>query len=355
MKLRGYGVLQVEPTDLCNLNCKMCKPHAEKWETIHSIPKGFLDPTLWEKVIGDFKTKNMIWDHIIFQWLGDPLLHPEIDRLIEMTATQIGKQVGYLRLDSNMIALDAKRAIRLLEASKRNETPILMVASIDAASSEVYHKVKGQGRLKLVQENIRRFIRYRRKIQAPINLQVQFVVQKENAKEVEDFLTYWLDLFTCQGGELWHDEILFKRLSVDGGGKGQAQADRLYQEAVLDIGICEEIRNHVQIHVWEQRPWQADDEHQVKRAACPGLWMTPVIRHDGQLMMCCADLQGEMNLGSLRQQTFLELWNGDKAQQLRRQHLKGNFEGVCQGCGGINWYELPESAQEKVLQKEHSL
>jgi hypothetical protein len=202
--------------------------------------------------------------------------------------------------------------------------------------------------LKLVHENLRRFLRCRRKLESPVNLQVQFVVQEENGKEVLDFLTYWSDLFACQGGEFWHDEILFKRLSVDGGGEGQAAADRLYQKSVLDQGIRQEMKGHVQIQVWTERPWQEDDGHIGTRTACPGLWMTPVIRHDGQLMMCCADLQGELNLGSLKAHHFLELWNGVKAQTERRRHLSGEFRGVCQGCGGINWYDLPEDAQEIV-------
>ena len=351
MKLRGYGVLQIEPTDLCNLNCKMCKPHAEKWDSIHSIVKGYLDVGLWRKIVQNFRAETITWDHIIFQWLGDPLLHPEIDRLIEITAEEIGGQVGYLRIDSNMIALDERRMLRLLDVSQRTNTPILMVASLDAASEEVYQKVKGQPRLRLVQENLRRFLRYRNKLRAPINLQVQFVVQKENAMEAKDFLEYWLDLLRCQGGELWHDEILFKRLSVDGGGEGQAEADRIYQRHILDEGIRERKQNGIQIHVWETRPWQQDDEHQAMRTACPGLWMTPVIRHDGHLMMCCADLQGEMNLGSLQQNSFLQLWNGSRARELRAQHLAGTFQGVCEGCGGINWYQLPENPASTIESK----
>lgn len=349
MKLRGYGVLQIEPTDLCNLNCKMCKPHAEKWDSVHSIPKGFLDISLWQKIVRDFQKEKVVWDHIIFQWLGDPLLHPQIDQLIEITARELGTQVGYLRLDSNMIALDSKRMLRLLKVSQQTNTPILLVASLDAFSAAVYHKVKGQDRLRLVQENLRRFLRARKKMKAPINLQAQFVVQQENAREVRAFLDYWLDLLGCQGGEHWHDEILFKRLSVDGGGEGQAQADRLYQDAVLGAGICNQKKKHVHIQVWEEKPWQRDDENKdMNRTACPALWMTPVIRHDGALMVCCADLQGEMALGSLYQKNFLELWNGSKAQALRKQHLQGNFQGVCQACGGINWYDMPDSAQQII-------
>ena len=348
MKLEGYGVLQIEPTDNCNLNCKMCKPHAEGWAMIHSVSKGFLDVDVWRKIVSDFKRERIVWDHIIFQWLGDPLIHPEIDQLIAIAAKELSGSVGYLRLDSNMIALDQRRMLRLLNVAAQTKTPMLLVASIDAASPEVYSQVKGKDRLKLVHENLRRFLRFRRKLQSPVNLQVQFVVQEENGKEVLDFLTYWSDLFACQGGEFWHDEILFKRLSVDGGGEGQAAADLLYQKFVLDQGIRQEMKGHVQIQVWTKRPWQEDDAHIGTRTACPGLWMTPVIRHDGQLMMCCADLQGELNLGSLKAHHFLELWNGVKAQAERRRHLSGEFRGVCQGCGGINWYDLPEDAQELV-------
>ena len=146
---------------------------------------------------------------------------------------------------------------------------------------------------------------------------------------------------------------MFKRLSVDGGAKGQSAADDLYVQSVQKKGISTKKIGTVNICTWEDRPWQRDDQNQVSRGPCPGLWFTPVIRHDGSLMMCCADLQGELSLGSLQGNRFLDLWNGNKASLKRRQHMTGKFEGVCQHCGGINWYQLPESIQDKVLLKQN--
>ena len=103
MKLKGYGVLQVEPTDHCNLHCKMCKPHRDKWETIHGIPKGFLSVELWESIVKGFVLDNVEFDHIIFQWLGDPLMHPRIDRLLTIAQEHLSDRVNYFRIDSNMI------------------------------------------------------------------------------------------------------------------------------------------------------------------------------------------------------------------------------------------------------------
>ena len=345
MRLKGFGVLQVEPTDYCNLRCKMCRPHRDSWAEIHGVPKGFLSLNLWQKIVDDLARQRVEFDHVIFQWLGDPLLHPNMDKLVAIAQRGIANQVQYFRIDSNMILLDEKRMRHMVEACN-GRTPLLLVASIDAHSPEAYERVKGKDALSVVRKNLRRLLRIRNQIGAdcPINLQLQFVVQEGNAHETNDFLQYWTDLLQCQGGEFWHDEIMFKRLSVDGGGAGQAEADRLYVQSVQQQGIRSGEYNGLQVCVWENRPWQRDDEHQEERNPCPALWATPVIRHDGRLMMCCADLQGDMSLGSLQEHSFLDLWNGTEAQRLRTEHLQGAFEGACKHCGGINWYSLPERA-----------
>ena len=341
--LSGFGVLQVEPTDHCNLACGMCKPHAEKWSQIHAVPKGFLAVDLWTKVVDSFLADGVTFDHIIFQWLGDPLFHPKLHELIQ-EAQRLKGHVQYLRVDSNMILLDEARMLSLL-MSATGSVPLLLVASIDAYSLDAYKTVKGFDRLTIVRKNIRRLLRFRRRLHSPVNLQLQFVVQDGNAQEALAFRSYWLDILNCYGtGDLWHDEIMFKRLSVDGGGQGQQKADDLYTKAILHQGFCNEVIDGVQIQVWEREPWQSTQESivETKRTACPALWSTPVIRHDGALMFCCADLEGQMSLGNLRTNRFSELWLSEAARKRRREHLAGHFNDKCLECGGVNWYSLPE-------------
>ena len=349
--MRGYGVLQIEPTDHCNLSCKMCRPHYERWETIHSVPKGFLSTSLWKEIVQHFVAEHIEWDHIIFQWLGDPLLHPHLSDLIE-EAQSLKDQVNYLRVDTNCIQLTEERAKRLISSAEQG-APVLLVCSVDALSEDVYRKVKGYPMRDLVYRNIRNMIRLRRQSEAQLNIQLQFVVQQENAHEAKEFWSYWTSLLECQGGG-WHDEILFKPLSVDGGGEGQARSDVLYRQTLRDSGICA-TEGNVATRVWNVRPWQVDDQHKEQRKACPGLWYTPVVRHDGELMLCCADLQGEMSLGNLNKSSFLELWQGSKATKKRLQHLNNDFTGVCADCGGINWYSLPEDAAERVHARAEEL
>lgn len=353
----AHPVLQVEPTDHCNLACRMCAPHHEGWETVHGVPKGYLEPELWARVVRGLAGEGQRFDHIIFQWLGDPSLHPALDRLVETAATGLRGQVGYLRVDTNGILLAGERMDRLVDAVAApgdHGPPLLVVFTLDAHSPEVYAHVKGRDALQRVRRNVRRLLVRRRQTGARVNLQLQFVVQPGNAHEAGPFLRYWRDLLACQGGGgpegegRWHDEVLFKRLSVGGGAAGQAEADALYERALDQAGIEPGRQGPVTVHTWQARPWQRDDGHPDQaRTACPGLWLTPVIRQDGHLLMCCADLHSDLDLGSLAEHGFGALWQGPVATARRLAHLAGRFEGACAGCGGINWYALtPEMASQ---------
>lgn len=357
----SHPVLQVEPTDHCNLACRMCAPHFEGWETVHGVPKGHLDPALWERVVQGLVADDQRFDHVIFQWLGDPSVHPELDRLVATAARGLAGRVGYLRVDTNAILLGGERMDRLVQAVAGSSVPLLVVVTIDAATPEVYAHVKGRDALARVQRNVRRLLRLRRALAAPVNLQVQFVVQPGNDHEAGAFLRYWTDLLACQGhgapgGPEPHDEVLFKRLSVGGGAAGQADADALYEQALTRHGITPGRLGAVTVHTWQDRPWQRDDGHQdAPRDACPGLWLTPVIRQDGHLLMCCADLHSRLDLGSLEHASFAQLWSGPRATAERLAHLAGRFEGPCADCGGINWYQTTEPMRQAARQRAREL
>ena len=85
------------------------------------------------------------------------------------------------------------------------------------------------------------------------------------------------------------------------------------------------------------------------RPPCPGLWKTPVIRWDGQLMACCADVDGEILIGNLRDADFDALWFGEAMTRYRLWHVEGRFEQMpkCFHCGGINFYQVgPDEIRE---------
>ena len=330
----------------------MCAPHAEAWPTVHGVAKGLMPLPLYERVLAGLVAGDCHFDHIILQWLGDPSLHPELERMVGLAGEVLGQRVGHVRVDSNAILLNEARLDRML-AAKARAVPLLLVFTIDAATAATYRRVKGREGLERVRRHVRHLLRNRAGA-GRVDVQLQFVVQAGNAHEAGDFLAYWSALADCHESEGGHVEVMFKRLSVGGGAAGQAAADALYERSLREQGIASVQGTGFSVSVWADRPWQADDAHQA-RTACPGAWLTPVVRHDGQLLMCCADLGSELALGSLAEADFRTLWEGERATRLRLDHLAGRFRGVCAACGGVNWYPLPPDAAARTRRRAREL
>lgn len=343
---RHCGVLQIEPTDFCNLTCPMCHPQQGFRSHLHGeLAKGYLDVGRFEALIDGIAASDLRFDHLIFQWLGDPSLHPELFTLLAHALRKIPDRADYFRIDTNAVLLDHKRVDELLAAcTAAPETTVLLVLSLDAVSRDTYRKVKGRDFFDRVQSQVEHLLR-RRAGAGPcsLNLEFQFVLQKNNHHELGAFVSHWDGAVRRLGGGRGHDNIMIKRLSVGTGGPQQDKADSLFAEAVAREGLSPHRTDHIDLKMWEQTPWRdSSSDEPAPRPPCPGLWKTPVVRWDGQLMPCCADVDGRIPIGRVGDTSFADLWFGPRMQRYRRLHIEGRFDEmpVCGDCGGINFYSF---------------
>lgn len=67
---------------------------------------------------------------------------------------------------------------------------------------------------------------------------------------------------------------------------------------------------------------------------CTRLMRQAFVLHDGRVTLCCTDYHQTTILGDLRQQTLAEVWNGPRAQALRRGFIAGDLSDnpLCAGC-----------------------
>ncbi len=351
---KGMGVLQLEPTDLCDLRCQMCQPHHRPHlpgSGVHGVPSGFMEMSLFRKILRELLSGDSSLDHLILQWMGEPFLHPAMEEMIGLACAALGGKADYVRVDTNGINLTPPRIDSLLRHwLPQAATPLLLVFSLDAVDEGTYLRVKGRSELDTVHRNIRYLLARRASLStggashAPLNLQFQFVVQPGNHGEASRFVEYWLALLACQGKNAGHDEILLKRLSVGSGGSAQEQADALYDDVLAKHGLGARPGPPAAIVTWERRPWRGEppEGHSAPRPPCSAMWTTPVVRHDGDLTMCCADLGARLSLGSLARHSFRELWEGPEATRRRLAHVKGAFHQLepCANCAGFDWYRL---------------
>ena len=69
--------------------------------------------------------------------------------------------------------------------------------------------------------------------------------------------------------------------------------------------------------------------------ACNKPWEGLLVNSNGTVRFCCFMLG---TLGNLNESTFSELWNGPKAQEMRRAFLKEDEPTECRMCPLIHDY-----------------
>ncbi|MCK6528548.1 radical SAM protein [Myxococcota bacterium] len=261
--MRDCGVLQVEPTDFCNLTCPMCHPQQGFRTTLHGgLRKGFMDVGLFRRIVDGIARSDVRFDHLIFQWLGDPSLHPGLEEMLAYAIDRAADRFGYFRIDTNAVILTPGRVDRIVEAyARRPGTPVLLVFSIDAASPETYVRVKGKDAFHAVLDHVRYFLERRGRLDLPhvsLNCEFQFVLQEGNHHEARRFVEFWDE--TCARGRngIGWNEVMIKRLSVGTGGPAQDAADRLYEETVRRLDLRPYDKPHVHVKLWEQSFWRKD-------------------------------------------------------------------------------------------------
>ena len=71
----------------------------------------------------------------------------------------------------------------------------------------------------------------------------------------------------------------------------------------------------------------------VRKPACMHPWSYAYIRYNGAVGFCDHLIgNDEFTLGSLRENTFEEIWNGEAWQSLRRAHLQGEIPDAFSPC-----------------------
>ena len=77
---------------------------------------------------------------------------------------------------------------------------------------------------------------------------------------------------------------------------------------------------------------------------CPYIFYGYSVNADGLVSSCFLDWGRKLIIGDVRQQSMKEIWNSDKMNALRLQHLEGRRRqnGICGNCGQLS-HCLPDS------------
>jgi len=294
------SIVNIEPTNICNLRCPLCITGSGKMQR----PRGKMDFDDYKKFI------DTVAGHVIYITLyhqGEPYLHSRFNDMVAYA-----KQYGlYVSTSSNAHYFNPESAEAVVKSGLDS-----MIISLDGITQESYARYRVGGTLSVVLDGIRHVVAAKKRLDSKTPyLFAQFLVMKHNEHEIEEMKK----LCTSLG----LDRLLIKTTQV--------------------------------MSVEEAQEWLPENEKYsrytvdekkliVKQGtgACPRLWLTTLIDWDGHIVPCCFDKNGDYTMGHFAEKDdIFDTWKSDRYQRFRQQILKNRDAiDICRNCNyGIGLFK----------------
>jgi len=341
--------LYIEPTNECNLNCRICVRNV--WQE----PMGKMSDLTFDRVIEGLRDFSPA-PTVFFGGLGEPLHHPHI---VEMVAR--AKQVGArVELITNGTLLTAGLSRGLLEAGID-----LLWVSIDGATPDSYSDIRLGAELPRVIENITEFRRIVRTegqgggcIFIPrftAQLGIEFVAMKRNIGDLPAVLRlgrrlgakqFMVTNFLPYVAEM-REEALYTRVLWDNG-YPHLSLPRIEESEVTHGALCGAM-DSLNLSLAMHNPQTIVDR-------CPFIeGGAGAIGWDGSLSPCLPLLHSHMSfpvvdrerfsrrwtIGSVAEHSLAELWHAPEHVAFRQRVQAFDFS-PCTRCGGCEMMEKNE-------------
>jgi len=275
--------LWIEPTNLCNLHCKMCLN-----KNLPSDKRGTMDFELFKKIIDE--ASDFTHD-IYLHHRGESLLHPQIFDMIAYAK----KKGLYTRLHTNGTLLNKENSGLLLDSGLD-----FLSFSFDGYDKKTYESIRIGAQFEKTLTNIIEFlkIKQRRKSRSPFTVLtvIDFSSKKErklNEEKKRNFLSsfHYLPL----------NALRIRRPHNWG---GELNKDSLNHRTLLGF------------------------------VPCTFLWYALAVFWDGTVVPCPQDFFGKLAIGNVKENSLVQLWNSEKEVFIRERMTRNSYKVLnpCSEC-----------------------
>jgi MoaA/NifB/PqqE/SkfB family radical SAM enzyme len=345
--------IYIEPTNLCNLDCRTCM------RNVWGESSGTMSDETFERIFEELKGMSPL-PTVFFGGYGEPLIHPKIVAWVQRIKA-LGARV---ELITNGILLTEERSLQFIRAG----LDVLWV-SLDGSSPESYADVRLGSSLPQVIENLKTLSTIRYKAtdidNSKPNLGIAFVAMKSNIADLPEVLRLGISLGAKQFSisnvlahtpDL-HEQVLYKRTIFN----NATRLSTSYPHVNLPRMDWNDLTKDVLAEIYG-RKYQLDlAGYETNRAVdgCPFIEQgSTAIRWDGSVCPCLPLLHTNQTyfenrlrhsqaytIGNVLERNLLDIWNDEEYSNLRERVQRFDFSPCtfCNGCG------LSENNQEDCL------
>jgi radical SAM protein with 4Fe4S-binding SPASM domain len=290
--LKPLKFVIIQPANLCNLHCLFCN------QDVSSRPKGAMELKKFDELLS--LLPSSIEEVQLYQ-SGEPLMNKDLPAMVEKLKNR-GIKVS---LSSNG-TLPFERYKKVIEAGLDT-----MIISFDGATKESYEVYRLGGNFETVKENLKKMSSVTGR---KTKIVIQFIIMHHNEHEIE--------LIKKLAQDVGADELDLKSVSLNIG-----------CSEILEKDVIANAKNFLPQNPKYSRYFLEKDKliNKDRPLSCPWIFRATIL-WNGDLVICCADFEGDVMIGNVfNEGSFEKIWRSKKYHNLRKKVLRHEL-GVCKNC-----------------------
>lgn len=273
-------IIHIETTNFCNAECIMCPNKNIKRQ------RGYMPWVLFKKIVDECRQFHNNRLEFILQKDGEPFLDSMLFERIEYIKKELPRSI--VGFNSNAMLLDEANSRRLLNSKIDSVT-----FCVDGASEKTYEKIRHGLRYSIVKSNLDRFFELKKNNKIIVGMQM--VVCRDNKHEIGEYERIWSKKA---------DMVVFKSM-----------------HNFLDMGtsIRTNKNENKQLHF------------------CVQPFLNFLVFWNGEVGLCCWDYDNMHNLGNIKADNIIELYNNEEFKKIRSAMCNKDCEEIipCNRCSQI--------------------
>jgi radical SAM protein with 4Fe4S-binding SPASM domain len=317
----------IDTTRRCNLKCIHCKVSPENNEGNYQA----IDMPL--EVFGRLVPMLRAYHpQVQLSGHGETLLHRSFMHMLEQ-AVSAGCEVTF---QTNGVLLTPRKIEEIIRLGVTSIT-----FSLDAASAELYQKIRRGANFEKVVGNIGAVAEIRDRLKRPVLLGMEFVVMRMNMHELPDLVRLAARLGVAHLQVAHLDEYNLTR--------GQAVTRDPSILPWIESAEKEARAHGIGLRLPSNLPRSGggaadglpphrEGPPAGLRKACTEPWDSLMVRPNGEVLPCCIIHEP---YGNLARQSFEEIWSNNKYRKLRSALLSDRPFEQCKSCTFYGWEPVP--------------
>ena len=274
-------ILQIEPTNFCNLSCTVCPAAANKRDL--NRDRRHMSLSEFKSIIDDMQ--DYLLFVVLWDW-GEPFLNPELPEMIRYASQ---KRIKTVTSTNAHFLNDTKYLERILTSGLTT-----LIIAIDSLKKDSYEFYRRGGNLAQAMAGLKNVLTLKKKLKSKTLVNLRMVLMKSNEDEIADMRRVArklrVDKFTVKTaypnrGATLNDEQIVPN-------------NPEYRRYVYKPGTYERIRMNV---------------------PCTKPWFLINIHTNGNVVACNYDYDQEMRVGNVFEKPLSEIWNGPACRELRKK------------------------------------